>query len=141
MQTFVYSATLSKDLQQNLKRRHFVGGKGKRREKPSSTLGELFSFRFAVLGEGGRLMCKGVVDDLLLRLDFRDPEPEVIDLSPEGGVVSTLQEAKIECTTNDKVMQGHPPDLGVFPLTDATIPLCRRISTYTTSSCATQAAA
>jgi ATP-dependent RNA helicase DDX24/MAK5 len=45
------------------------------------------------------------IDDLLLRLDFRDPEPEVIDLSPEGGVVSTLKESRIDCLTNDKV---HP---------------------------------
>ena len=42
-------------------------------------------------------------DDLLLRLDFRDPEPEVIDLSPKGGVVSTLKEGKIECLSGDKV--------------------------------------
>lgn len=47
------------------------------------------------------------VDDLLLRLDFRDPEPEVIDLSPEGGVVSTLQESKIECLTSEKVRHKH----------------------------------
>ena len=45
----------------------------------------------------------GILDDLLLRLDFRDPEPEVIDLSPAGGVVSTLQESKIECLVTDKV--------------------------------------
>lgn len=38
-----------------------------------------------------------------MRLDFRDPEPEVIDLSPIGGVVSTLQEGKIECLVADKV--------------------------------------
>ena len=44
-----------------------------------------------------------IVDDLLLRLDFRDPDPQVIDLSPAGGVVSTLQEAKIECLSGDKV--------------------------------------
>jgi hypothetical protein len=43
------------------------------------------------------------IDDLLLRLDFRDPEPTLLDLSPEGGAVSTLHEAKIECTKNDKV--------------------------------------
>jgi hypothetical protein len=42
-------------------------------------------------------------DDLLLRLDFRDPDPEVIDLSPVGSVVSTLQESKIECLSADKV--------------------------------------
>lgn len=38
-----------------------------------------------------------------MRLDFRDPDPEVIDLSPDGGAVSTLHEAKIQCTKNDKV--------------------------------------
>lgn len=44
-----------------------------------------------------------ISDDLLMRLDFRDSTPEVIDLSPIGGVVSTLQEGKIECLVADKV--------------------------------------
>ncbi|KAM6503417.1 ATP-dependent RNA helicase [Amanita muscaria] len=78
LQTFVFSATLSKDLQRHLRRR--VKRRDLRKgEKPASTL-----------------------DDLLLRLDFRDSEPEVIDLSPAGGVVSTLQESKIECLVTDK---------------------------------------
>ena len=42
-------------------------------------------------------------DDLLLRLDFRDPDPKVIDMSPIGGVVSTLTEGKIYCLSADKV--------------------------------------
>ncbi|KAF9467758.1 P-loop containing nucleoside triphosphate hydrolase protein [Collybia nuda] len=82
LQTFVFSATLSKDLQRNVKkhsRPKGAGKYGKRNEKPASTL-----------------------DDLLLRLDFRDPDPEVIDLSPVGGVVSTLKESKVECLTADK---------------------------------------
>ncbi|KAJ7359421.1 ATP-dependent RNA helicase [Mycena albidolilacea] len=81
LQTFVFSATLSKDLQRNVKRRSRpqTAGKYHRREAPASTL-----------------------DDLLLRLDFRDPEPEIIDLSPQGGVVSTLKESKIECLSTDK---------------------------------------
>ena len=29
------------------------------------------------------------------------PEPEVINISPEGGVVSTLQEGKVECLSAD----------------------------------------
>ncbi|KZV78692.1 DEAD-domain-containing protein [Exidia glandulosa HHB12029] len=74
MQTFVFSATLSKDLQRNLKKR----SKFKKAHKTST------------------------LDDLLLRLDFRDSDPEIIDLSPEGGVVSTLQESKIECLVTDK---------------------------------------
>lgn len=45
-----------------------------------------------------------ISDDLLLRLDFRDPDPVVIDLSPVGGVVSTLKESKIECMSADKVI-------------------------------------
>ncbi|KAK0237853.1 ATP-dependent RNA helicase [Armillaria nabsnona] len=80
MQTFVFSATLSKDLQRNVKKRTRPRtGKKKHGDKPASTL-----------------------DELLLRLDFRDPEPEVIDLSPKGGVVSTLKESKIECLSADK---------------------------------------
>ncbi|KAF5343466.1 hypothetical protein D9758_011860 [Tetrapyrgos nigripes] len=80
LQTFVFSATLSKDLQRNVKRRSRPKKlKKKGKPEPGSTL-----------------------DDLLLRLDFRDPEPEVIDLSPKGGVVSTLTESKIECLSADK---------------------------------------
>lgn len=77
LQTFVFSATLSKDLQKNLKKRQ--RWKGKKNRKPASTL-----------------------DDLVMKLDFRDPDPTVIDLSPEGGVVSTLKESKIDCLANDK---------------------------------------
>ncbi|WWC66623.1 uncharacterized protein I206_100526 [Kwoniella pini CBS 10737] len=77
MQTFVFSATLSKDLQQNLKRKQYNRGKGK--GKRSSTL-----------------------EDLVDKLDFRDPKPEVIDLSPEGGVVATLRESMVECIIADK---------------------------------------
>ncbi|KAF9077000.1 P-loop containing nucleoside triphosphate hydrolase protein [Rhodocollybia butyracea] len=81
MQTFVFSATLSKDLQKNVKKR-FKPKKpknSKKDDKPASTL-----------------------DDLLLRLDFRDSEPEVIDLSPNGGLVSTLTEGKVLCLSADK---------------------------------------
>ncbi|KAF8438991.1 P-loop containing nucleoside triphosphate hydrolase protein [Boletus edulis BED1] len=79
MQTFVFSATLSKDLQRNLKRRSRPKPRKNGNSKPLSTL-----------------------DDLLLRLDFRDPTPEIIDLSPEGGAVSTLQESKVECLASEK---------------------------------------
>lgn len=48
------------------------------------------------------------LDDLLLRLDFRDPDPEVIDLSPQGGLVSTLKESKVECLSTDRVRYSFP---------------------------------
>ncbi|KAI9463017.1 ATP-dependent RNA helicase [Russula earlei] len=79
MQTFVFSATLSKELQQNLKKGWRPKGLQRNDGRPASTL-----------------------DDLLLRLDFRDPEPEIIDISPKGGVVPTLKESKIECLATDK---------------------------------------
>lgn len=111
MQTFVYSATLSKDLQRNLKKKggNFNGGGGRKgkKGKPSSTLGALGEcsiFTGLILIDATILNdSPGWTDDLLYRLDFRDPEPEVIDLSPSGGLVETLQEAKIECIKNDKV--------------------------------------
>jgi ATP-dependent RNA helicase DDX24/MAK5 len=43
------------------------------------------------------------IEDLVSRLDFRDPEPVVIDLSPKDRIVSTFQESKVECLTTDKV--------------------------------------
>lgn len=79
MRTFVFSATMSKDLQHNLKKRH-------RKFKPGQPEDGLSS-----------------LDDLLLKLDFRDPDPELIDLSPEGGLVAGLKECKVECLMPDKV--------------------------------------
>lgn len=76
MQTFVFSATLSKDLQQNLKKRKRKPSKGKRKAS--------------------------ALEDLVEKLDFRDAAPEVIDLSPEGGLVATLRESMIECVQADK---------------------------------------
>lgn len=49
------------------------------------------------------------VDELLMRLDFRDEEPQVVDLSPEGGVVETLKESKLECLMTDKVRPSFSP--------------------------------
>jgi hypothetical protein len=43
-------------------------------------------------------------DDLIAKLDFRDPEPAIIDLSPKDGLVPTLQESKVECLVTDKVI-------------------------------------
>jgi hypothetical protein len=83
MQTFVFSATLSKELQQNLKKRW--RHRGIQKNNSSSTL-----------------------DDLLSRLDFRDAEPEINDLSPKGGVVPTLKESRIECLATDKVRVLYP---------------------------------
>ena len=84
MRTFVFSATMSKDLQRNLKK------KG-RKYKPGPAEDGMSS-----------------LDDLLLKLDFRDPDPELIDLSPEGGVVETLKECKIECMLQEKVGLSFP---------------------------------
>lgn len=54
-------------------------------------------------------------EDLVERLDFRDENPEVIDLSPEGGVVASLKESMVECVVADKVRgpcsSASPPDV------------------------------
>ena len=80
MQTFVFSATFSKELQQNLKKTRWRPKGFQKNDKPTSTL-----------------------DDLLSRLDFRDPEPEIVDISPRSGMVPTLKESRIECLATDKV--------------------------------------
>jgi len=76
MQTFVFSATLDKKLQVNLKRRR---GKQARSAAQADTLG-----------------------DLLETLDFRDEDPAIIDLTPERGVAAGLRECMIECLTKEK---------------------------------------
>lgn len=80
--TYVFSATMSKELQRNLKKK----GKASQRFGITET-------------EKGHL---GALGALLGKLDFRDPDPTVIDLTSETGLVSTLQEAQIECLTTEK---------------------------------------
>jgi hypothetical protein len=114
MRTFVFSATMSKELQLNLKRKG-----GTRKFIPRANEGEMTS-----------------LDDLLDKLDFRDPDPEIIDLSPEHGLVETLKECKIECLQQEKVRR---PDVlehhsAIEVLTWSRF---RRTFTSTTSSCAT----
>ncbi|KAH8090622.1 P-loop containing nucleoside triphosphate hydrolase protein [Filobasidium floriforme] len=77
IKTFVFSATLSKDLQGNLKRGSW------RKSKKAGNSGN-------------------TLDDLITKLDFRDPKPEVIDISPEGRLVATLRESMVECMTLEK---------------------------------------
>lgn len=73
LQTFVFSATLSKDLQANLKKRNRTRRKG-----------------------------RSTMEDLVDRLDFRDSAPTVVDLTPEGGLVASLREAQVSCVVSDK---------------------------------------
>lgn len=76
MRTYVFSATMSKDLQTKLKRKTSM----------------------AASNAGG----SSALDDLLAKLDFRDPAPTVIDLTPESGTVSTLKEIAVECLLKEK---------------------------------------
>ncbi|GAA5993561.1 hypothetical protein JCM5350_002806 [Sporobolomyces pararoseus] len=81
MRTFVFSATMSKELQRNVKRKP-----GWKRWVPKGVDEDSMSS----------------LDDLLEKLDFRDPSPEIIDLTPEHGLVETLKECKVECLVNEK---------------------------------------
>lgn len=110
MRTFVFSATMSKELQTNLKRKG-----GQRKFVPRAVEGDITS-----------------LDDLLDKLDFRDPDPEIIDLSPEHGLVETLKECKVECLQNEKV--GPSRFRPISPRrTSLTVALACRTSTCTTS--------
>ncbi|SNX81554.1 related to MAK5 - ATP-dependent RNA helicase [Melanopsichium pennsylvanicum] len=83
MQTFIFSATLSKALQVNLKRRRklkqFIKKRHSKRKENATTL-----------------------DELMDRVDFRDDSPAVIDLSSGQGLPEGLLETKIECVGKDK---------------------------------------
>ena len=74
MQTLIFSATLSKDLQRNLKRRN-----RNRKSRGGSTLEDLFD-----------------------KIDFRDDDPAVIDLTPERRMAAELKETKVECLSKEK---------------------------------------
>ena len=67
-----------------------------------------------------------------MKLDFRDPDPAIVDISPECGKVSTLTESRIECISGDKVSLAW-----WIGLTLKLIPSFSRIFIYTTSYSAT----
>jgi ATP-dependent RNA helicase DDX24/MAK5 len=94
MQTFIFSATMNKDLQHNLKKFR----KSRMKQEVASTIGKENGSQLL----DSKLIASGK-DDLIAKLDFRDPEPAVIDLSPKDGLVPTLQESKVECLVTDKV--------------------------------------
>ncbi|KAG1053060.1 hypothetical protein G6F43_004834 [Rhizopus delemar] len=73
-QTFIYTATLSKDIRFNVKAK-----KRKATAQPTGTM-----------------------DDLLSRIEFADQEPALIDMTSENIVASRLLEAKIDCLQNEK---------------------------------------
>lgn len=81
MKTYVFSATMSKELQRNVK-----------------SLSKRSNAAFASEEKGHM----GALGDLLAKLDFRDDDPTVIDLTPEGGVVKSLQEVQIDCLLTEK---------------------------------------
>jgi ATP-dependent RNA helicase DDX24/MAK5 len=81
MRTYVFSATMSKELQRNVKRLS-------KNAKTTYTT-----------EEQGHM---GALGDLLAKLDFRDEDPKVIDLTTAGGVVKSLQEVKIDCLLAEK---------------------------------------
>ncbi|PWN43806.1 P-loop containing nucleoside triphosphate hydrolase protein [Ceraceosorus guamensis] len=78
MQTFIFSATLSKELQRNLSRKH-KAGKARRRQEASSTM-----------------------EDLLSLIDFRDEDPHIVDLSSSRRIAKEIREAKVECLGAEK---------------------------------------
>jgi ATP-dependent RNA helicase DDX24/MAK5 len=79
IKTYVFSATMSKELQRNVQK------KGKKRLVAEEDKGKL-----------------GALGDLIEKLDFRDEDPLVIDLTVEGGLVKQLQEVKVDCLLNEK---------------------------------------
>jgi ATP-dependent RNA helicase DDX24/MAK5 len=82
IRTMVFSATMDKNLQINLKK------KSLQRKTPAV---------------GAPAPPEDPMHDLLEQIDFRDPHPELIDLTPEGRMVGGLKECKIECVLKDKV--------------------------------------
>ncbi|CAO3703829.1 unnamed protein product [Rhizopus stolonifer] len=73
-QTFIYTATLNKDIRFNVK------AKGKKRKAEQT----------------------GTMEDLLSRIEFADTDPALIDMTSENIVAARLVEAKIECLQTDK---------------------------------------
>ena len=77
MQTYIFSATFSATLQVNLKR-----GNRKALKRAAGT---------------------NSLDELMSKIDFRDEDPFVADLSTKTRVAETVRECKIECLGKEKV--------------------------------------
>ncbi|CAO3636440.1 unnamed protein product [Mucor hiemalis] len=73
-QTFIYTATLSKDIRFNVKAK-----KRKLASKPTNTM-----------------------EDLLNRIEFADSDPALVDMTSDNMVASRLLEARIDCLHTDK---------------------------------------
>ncbi|KAI8645612.1 P-loop containing nucleoside triphosphate hydrolase protein [Parasitella parasitica] len=73
-QTFIYTATLSKDLRFNVK--------SKKKKLPVNAT--------------------NTMEDLLRRIEFADKDPALVDMTSENIVASRLLEAKIDCVNTDK---------------------------------------
>ncbi|KAH7042853.1 P-loop containing nucleoside triphosphate hydrolase protein [Linnemannia elongata] len=76
-QTFIFTATLSKELSLNLTRK-----KNKAKSAEQST--------------------EGTLEDLMERIEFHDESPALVNVGSEKIVASKLLEAKIDCLTNEK---------------------------------------
>lgn len=99
LRTYVFSATMSKELQKNLKRPRHKRAKIKPGQKGSmGALGDFHSGYF--LRCQLTSVCPG---DLMDTVDFRDPEPEIINLTEAGSTISSLKECSIECVMTEKV--------------------------------------
>ncbi|KAI9270946.1 P-loop containing nucleoside triphosphate hydrolase protein [Helicostylum pulchrum] len=73
-QTFIFTATLSKDLRFNVK--------AKRRKLGAKTT--------------------NTMEDLLNRIEFSDADPALVDMTSDNIVASTLLEARVDCLHTDK---------------------------------------
>ncbi|CAG8666418.1 9671_t:CDS:10, partial [Ambispora leptoticha] len=80
-QTFVFSATLDKNLKEDLKKKKYFKNTLKKLDVSNT---------------------RATMKELMERLKFTDPDPIFIDLTPEYVVASTLQESKIDCLTTEK---------------------------------------
>ena len=89
---------MSKELQRNLKRPKDKRKKVKADEK--GQMGALGTFPLVLREKIANLAQTG---DLMAKLDFRDEDPTVIDLSGSGGVVSSVQECTVDCMVAEKV--------------------------------------
>ncbi|KDN39330.1 P-loop containing nucleoside triphosphate hydrolase protein [Tilletiaria anomala UBC 951] len=76
LQTYIFSATFSSMLQVNLKR-------GNRKALK-------------------RALGTNTLDELMSKIDFRDEDPYVADLSTKSRVAETVKECKIECLSKEK---------------------------------------
>jgi ATP-dependent RNA helicase DDX24/MAK5 len=95
----VFTATLSNELRFNVKKHK--GGKKSKGKTSEGTMGNLYVL-YRNISENKILTNEYLVEDLVERLELKEKDPAIVDITTSTAVASRLVEAKIDCLQKEK---------------------------------------